>query len=196
MTQDRRSFLRATGAAVSAAAVGACTPGTSSPAASAGSADALDGILLVALGQTIFPSELNEADQEQAVREFQRWAGSYEAVPELNHGYGTAQIRYGPPDPVPAWGAQLEALELEATKRHGLSFAALELADRDTLVRRHITDDDTGMPPPLRAQHVAVAMLSHWLSTPAATDHCYGVLVTPLTCRGLDNVSREPEEVT
>ncbi len=196
MTRDRRSFLKATGAAVSAVAVSGCAPDTGPRVDGGANSAPLDGPLLAALGGVVFPSELGETERRQAVREFQRWADGYEAVPELNHGYGTAEIRYGPPDPVPAWGAQLQALELEATKRHGSSFATLEPADRDALVRRHITDDGTGVPPPLRAQHVAVAMLSHWLSTPAATDHCYGVLVTPLTCRGLDNVSREPEDVT
>jgi len=195
MTRDRRSFLKATGVAVSAAAVGACAPDPASRA-DAGSARDLDAVLLAALGEVVFPSELDAAGQEQAVRGFRRWASGYEAVPELNHGYGTAEIRYGPPDPVPAWSAQLQALEIEATKRHGSSFAELDPTDRDALVRRHISDAGSGMPSPLRARHVAVAMLSHWLSTPEATDHCYGVLVTPLTCRGLDNVSREPEDLT
>jgi len=107
MTQDRRSFLKATGAVVSAAAVGACAPDIGPSVASAATGAALDGVLLAALGQVVFPSELGETQQDQAVREFQQWATSYEAVPELDHGYGTAEIRYGPPDPVPAWGAQL-----------------------------------------------------------------------------------------
>lgn len=195
MNRNRRSFLKATGAAVSAAAVGACAPGSASRDGAAATAD-LDGQLLVALGEVVLPSDLGVTESEEAVRGFQRWAAGYEAVPELNHGYGTAEIRYGPPDPVPAWGAQLQALELEATKRHGSSFTTLEPVARDALVRRHIGDEGPGVPPPLRARHVAVALLSHWLSTPAATDHCYGVLITPLTCRGLDNVSREPEDVT
>ena len=197
MTQDRRSFLKATGAVVSAAAVGACAPDSNAPDSNAANAGELDGVLLAALGQVVFPTELGEVEQEQAVREFQRWATTYEAVPELDHGYGTAEIRYGPADPAPAWAAQLQGLELEATKRHGSGFATLDFDTRSTLVRRHISaDDGTGMPPPLHARHVAVALLSHWLSTPAATDRCYGVLVTPRTCRGLDNVSNEPADAS
>ena len=196
MTRDRRSFLKATGAAVSAAAVGACAPDTASRGADAAAAAALNEVLLDALGEVVLPSELGAAGRQQAVRDFRSWAEGYEAVPELNHGYGTAEIRYGPPDPAPAWGAQLRALELEAGKRHGTGFAQLDPADRDALVRRHIGDDGDRMPPPLRARHVAVALLSHWLSTPEATDHCYGARVTPLTCRGLNGVSNEPEELT
>lgn len=195
MTRDRRSFLKATGAVVSAAAVGACAPGNASRNGAAATTD-LDGELLVALGEVVLPSDLGVTDREEAVRGFQRWAAGYEAVPELNHGYGTAEIRYGPADPVPAWRAQLQALDLEAAKRHGSSFATLALTERDALIRRNVSDDGAGVPPPLRARHVAVALMSHWLSTPAATDHCYGVLVSPLTCRGLDDVSREPEDVT
>ena len=188
-------FSRLRVAAVSAAAVGACTQDSASRDDPA-STDGLNGGLLLALGDVVLPSDLDEDERQEAVRGFQRWAADYEPVPELNHGYGTAEIRYGPPDPVPAWRAQLEALELEATKRYGSSFATLDLTDRGTLVRRNVDADGTGVPPPLRARYVAVALLSHWLTTPAATDHCYGVRVTPLTCRGLDNVSREPEDVT
>lgn len=195
MTRNRRSFLKSTGAVISAAAIGACAPDTVSRGVAATSFSTLDGVVLAALGEVVFPSELSEAGQEGAVRDFQQWANGYEAVPELNHGYGTAEIRYGPPDPVPAWSAQLRALELEATKRHGSSFAMLDAAARNALVRRHIGDESNGMPPPLQARHVAVALLSHWLSTPAATDRCYGVRVTPLTCRGLDGVSDEPQEL-
>lgn len=195
MTQDRRSFLKATGAAVSAAAVGACAPDSASRDEATADTAALESEVLASLGEVVLPSELGAVEKQQVVREFQRWADSYEAVPELNHGYGTAEIRYGPPDPLPAWRAQLQALELEATKRHGTSFAALDSADRETLVRRHIGDEGGRLPSPLSARHVAIALLAHWLSTPAATDRCYGVSVSPLTCRGLDGVSREPEEM-
>ena len=195
MSQDRRTFLKTTGAAVSGAAVGACTPGSPSTESDAASARALDGALLRAVGEVVLPSELGRDGRERAVQGFQLWAADYQAVPELNHGYGTSEIRYGPPDVVPAWGAQLQALDIEATKRHGMGFAALDAPVRDGLVRGHIGDEGPGMPGPLRARHVAVALLSHWLSTSEATDRCYGVLISPRTCRGIESAPREPEDV-
>jgi hypothetical protein len=147
---------------------------------------------LRAIGSLVLPSELGADGQEAAVGAFQAWAEDYEAVPELNHGYGTSRIRYGPPDPVPAWGAQLEALELEALKRHGVGFAELDVGRGEAIIRRHVEDEGTGMPNPLRARHVAVALLSHWLSTPDATDRCYGVRISPRTGRGLEGSASEP----
>ena len=144
----------------------------------------------------MLPSELGDAGREQAVQGFERWAEAYEPVPELNHGYGTSEIRYGPADPVPAWGAQLAALEIEASKRTGSGFSALERDAALALLRRHVGDAGPGIPAPLQADHVAVALLSWWLSTPEATDRCYGVRISPETCRGIDSAPREPEAMS
>lgn len=195
MTHDRRSFLKATGAALSAAAVGACAPDASSPPEGA-AAPALDPGLLRTVAETVLPSELGDTGQEQAVQGFERWAYAYEPVAELNHGYGTSEIRYGPADPVPAWGAQLQALDVEATKRFGSAYAALTLEDRDAILRRQMGDEGDAMPAPLRARHVAVAFLSWWLATPDATDRCYGARISPQTCRGIENAPLEPEALT
>jgi hypothetical protein len=190
MSQDRRTFLKTAGAAASVAAAGACAP-----VPDAYEAPPMDGTLLRFVGEVVLPSELGEAGREGAVQSFERWAAEYEAVPELNHGYGTSQIRYGPPDPVPAWGAQLRALELEGIKRHGVGLLGLDPSLRETLVRRHIVDEGPGVPSPLQARHVAVALLSHWLSTPEATDRCYGVRISPRTCRGIESAPQEPEDL-
>ena len=152
--------------------------------------------LLGAVGAVVLPSELGDAGRTAAVDGFRTWALAYEAVPELNHGYGTSEIRYGPPDPVPAWGAQLRALDLEAGRRHGTAFAALDPADRHALVRRHLDGAGPGLPSPLGADHVALALLAWWLDTPDATDRCYGAAIAPRTCRGLDASATEPEART
>ncbi|HSG07178.1 MAG TPA: twin-arginine translocation signal domain-containing protein [Longimicrobiales bacterium] len=196
MTQDRRTFLKATTAALSVAAVGACAPEPSERTDPAAGVRRLDPSLLRNVGAHVLPSELGEGGREQAVQGFERWAAAYEPVPEMNHGYGTSEIRYGPPDPVPGWAAQLQALDLEATKRTGVGFAALDPEAADALLRRHIGDAGSAMPSPLQADHVAVALLSWWLSTPEATDRCYGVRISPETCRGIDIAPREPEALS
>jgi hypothetical protein len=193
MTQDRRTFLRTTSAALSAAAVGACAPDAPRLVDAQSDARRLDPALLRAVAPFVLPSELGESGREQAVQGFERWAKAYEPVPELNHGYGTSEIRYGPPDPLPGWAAQLQALDLEAAKRFGSPFPELDRPVADTLLRRHIGNPGDTMPPALQADHVAVALLSWWLSTPDATDRCYGVRISPGTCRGIANAPREPE---
>lgn len=200
MSQDRRTFLKTTGAALGAAAVAtsavatSCAPDAGPSGAPAG-ARGLDPALLRAVAVLTLPSEVGDAGREQAVQEFERWATAYEPVPELNHGYGTSEIRYGPADPLPGWAAQLQALDLEATKRTGSGFAALDRGAADAMLRRHIGDPGAGMPAPLRADHVAVALLAWWLSTPEATDRCYGVRISPETCRGIETAPREPEAI-
>jgi hypothetical protein len=196
MSNDRRTFLKRTGAALSAAAAGACSPGERPSDESSGDAGAsgpLDPDVLRAVAPLVLPSELGDEGREQAVRDFERWASAYEPVPELSHGYGTAEIRYGPPDPVPGWAAQLRALELEAVKRHGQGFASLAPEVGADLLRRHVTDEGGALPSPLRARHVAVALMAWWLATPDATDRCYGVRVSPRTCRGIATAPPEPE---
>ncbi len=194
MSQDRRSFLKTTGAVVSGAAVGACTPrGPSTEAEGSGERTLNEG-LLRAVAEVVLPTELGRTGHQQVVAGFRTWASGYQAVPELDHGYGTSEIRYGPPDVVPAWRAQLEALDLEATKRYDAGFTSLEAPLRDALVRGHINEGPE-MPSPLHARHVAVALLSYWLSTPEATNRCYGVSVSPRTCRSIESAPEEPEGV-
>jgi len=197
MTHDRRTFLRRTGAALSVAAASGCVPDASSRGSSdsgdPGRSTSLDPALLRLVGALALPSELGDRGREQAVQGFERWAYGYGPVPELNHGYGTSEIRYGPADPVPAWGAQLQALDLEAVKRTGAGFDTLTSDARAEILRRQLGDEGPAVPDPLQARHVAVALLAWWLATPDATDRCYGVLISPQTCRGIANAPQEPE---
>ena len=195
MSPDRRTFLKTTGAAVSGAAVGACTPQSPAAGAEESGDRILNEALLRAVAEVVLPAELGPREHEQVVLGFQGWARSYQPVSELNHGYGTSEIRYGPPDVVPAWQAQLRALDLEATKRHDVGFASLEVSLRNAILRRQI-DDGPEMPSPLHARHVAVALMSFWLSSPEATDRCYGVRVGPRTCRSIESAPDEPDGVT
>ncbi|MDP2958691.1 MAG: hypothetical protein Q8N53_19860 [Longimicrobiales bacterium] len=199
MTHDRRTFLRRTGAALSVAAATGCVPDASSRGpgdnGDAGRSTSLDPALLRLVGALSLPSALGDPGFEQAVQGFERWAYGYEPVAELNHGYGTSEIRYGPADPLPAWGAQLQALDLEAVKRTGTGFATLTPDARAEILRRQIGDEGPAVPDPLQARHVAVALLAWWLATPDATDRCYGARISPQTCRGIANAPQEPEAV-
>jgi hypothetical protein len=156
----------------------------------------LDSTLLRDVGDLVLPTDLGAAGREAAVAAFERWAEEYDPVPELNHGYGTSEIRYGPPDPVPGWQTQLEALDVEARRRHGTLFTDLGRDQRLVLLRSHVDAvEGADLSSPLRARHVAVAILAHWAGTPEATDLCYGVRISPQTCRGLASSSDEPGSI-
>lgn len=189
---DRRSFLKAGAAALSAAALGGCDPrrGGEAPRPT------LDPELLRATAGVALPTELGDDGVEDAVRRFERWLDGFAPVEEQNHGYGTHRIEYGPPDPAPRWAAQLRALDLEAGRRHGDGFAALDAEPRRRILRRHVTDEGPGLPSPARARHVAVGLLAWWLDTPEATDRCYGVRIRPRSCRGLSETGDRPEPLT
>jgi hypothetical protein len=191
---DRRSFLRSTGAALAAAALGGaaagCAPGDD--ATSETTRGTLPGDLLRALASVVLPaSALGSEGVEEAVVAFEAWTAGFEPVAELEHGYGTSEIRYGPPDPAPGWASQLEGLEIESRRRFEVSFTALTPEDRRGLVVGHLSGVE-GIPAATRAPHVALGLLAHFYGTPRATDLCYGRLIRKETCRGLAGVEALP----
>lgn len=199
MSQDRRTFIKRSGAAVGVALTGGVAAGDQAGADDGGGrtgrAPALDPTVLRAVADVVLPAELSAVEREEAVADFEDWAAGYEPVAEMNHGYGTSEIRYGPPDPVPGWTAQLEALDLEARRRTGTAFADLDATAKRELLERQDLDRGTGLPNPLRADHVAVALMAHWFGSPRATDLCYRRRIGVQLCRGIDNAPEEPEAI-
>ena len=201
---DRRAFLRTAGVLAAGAAVAGCdTAGTAGggPATESGAPPgagrrrdvALDRATLAAVGDVVLPGELGNAGRAGAVDAFVAWVAGYEPVAERMHGYGYADVRYLPPDPAPGWRAQLEGLELLARRSRGASFAALAATERRALVESALsgTPGDR-LPAPIAATHVALALLAHWASSPAAWDLAYGARITPATCRPLGDAPRRP----
>jgi hypothetical protein len=150
---------------------------------------------LRALGEVVLPAgELAAGDLEIALQRFARWAEALEPVAELDHPYlSTDEIAYGPPDPRPAWQAQLEALELLASKRHGTSYTVLERAERERLLRDQLTQDlPQALPHPTSAPHVAIALLAWFYSSDEANDLCYRARIGRHQCRGLPSSVERP----
>ena len=193
---SRRGFVRAAAGALPvlsvpvAAGLGAAACETARTAARAGAG--LDPGLLRALAAVVLPAELGEAGRESAVVAFETWLAAYEPVAEREHGYGTGEITYLGPDPAPGWSAQLQALELEATRRHGIGFAALDEDRRRELVRGALRGEPDRLPAPVEAGHVAVGLIAWWVATPEANDLCHGAVIGRERCRSLDDVGNEP----
>lgn len=152
-----------------------------------------DRAQLDALSDCVLPEELGLEGRRAATAAFVAWADGYDPVAEEMHGYGYADIRYLPPDPAPAWRAQLAGLDILARRSRGQSFAALDAPARRELLavvlRREPGDR---LPAPLAASHIAVALVSHWASSAGAHDLAMGRAVTPLTCRALNDVTIQP----
>ena len=204
---SRRAFLRSAAilaAGSTAAASVACDtiPGAGGAAAASGSgipdnrarATGLTAASLESLADAVLPESLGVDGRREATRAFVAWVDGYQPVAEEMHGYGYADVRYLPPDPAPAWRAQLEALDLLAQQTRGASFASLPVPARRDMVTMALRRERGGdrLPAPLGASHVAIALLSHWASGPAAWNLALGADVSPGACRPLADALRKP----
>jgi hypothetical protein len=152
-----------------------------------------DRTLLDALATAVLPASLGQANVRAATDQFVKWADGYDPVAEEMHGYGYADVRYLPPDPSPAWRAQLEALDTLSRKMHQVSFVSATSAQRTMVLEAALRGERSErLPAPLHARHVALALLAHWSASPNAWDLAYGARIAPLTCRALDEATRAP----
>ena len=190
MAQDRRTFLKHSAAALSAASLGAEDAIAAHPTELP---RALDATLLRAVGDTVLPEAIGPNGREVAVGAFELWLSDFQPVAELRHPYGGWEISYGPPDPEPGWSAQLEALDILAEARWGALFASLSADRRREILSEQMGAPTNSFPAPGRAQHVAVALMAHYFTSADAVDRCYGVRITKLECRSIDDVGRRPE---
>ncbi len=187
---DRRTFLKQGAAsAVGLLTLAGCEPPDRGGAAEAG----LDPSLLGAVADVVLPTELGADGRTSVVDAFTAWLAGYEPVPELMHGYGSQEIRYGPGDPAPRWASQLGALEIEARKRWGTGFAEASMERRREMVRGQLDAAELRrLGNATRVDHVAAALLAYWLATPDATNRCYGRAISPQTCRPLAASTDQP----
>jgi Gluconate 2-dehydrogenase subunit 3 len=148
---------------------------------------------LDALAEVLLPSTLGQAGFAAEVAAFRDWSAGYRASAELNHGYGTSRLRSTGPTPATRWAQQLDGLDREARDKHQRTFHELGATEREAIVRAALAgerlDRMTGV---AEANHVAVALLVHFYSSPAATNLCYQANIGVLTCRPLATSARKP----
>jgi len=188
----RRRFLKASAGVVSGLALASC--GEEKKQAD-GPASPLDRTTLDALGRIVLPQgTLGDDGVLRAVDRFLAWLDAFEPVAERDHGYGTSEIAYGPPHPAPLWSSQLEALNLEADKRFGMPYAALDAARQRQILERqfpnHLPED---LPYAGAATHVAIGLIAWFYSTPEANDLVLQAKIGRQQCRGLDSAPKKPE---
>lgn len=193
---DRRSFLKVAGVMAASTAVG-CKFETHVPDALGAPANdrttGFDRTLLDAVAETVLPAELGAQGRDVATGQFVQWVDGYDPVAEEMHGYGYSDIRYLPADPAPAWRAQLSALDVLAKKSMQTSFVKLSVDARRALLAIALRSSaGDRLPSPLDANHVALALLSHWASSPDAWDLALGVKVQPGNCRVLGDANAAP----
>jgi hypothetical protein len=195
----RRNFLKLAGTLAVTTASG-CQfetriPTPSTPVAGDRNTD-FDRTLLDAVGTTVLPAELGANGVAAAVAAFVTWADGYDPVAEEMHGYGYSDIRYLPADPAPAWRAQLAALDLLARRSLRKPFVELTDEQRRAMIANAVKNAQPDrLPAPIDASHIALALLSHWASTPDAWDLALGVKVQGGNCRVLGDAVAKPAPI-
>ncbi|HEY7818570.1 MAG TPA: gluconate 2-dehydrogenase subunit 3 family protein [Vicinamibacteria bacterium] len=189
----RRTFMKTGAALASALALPSCAP-EAPKEAQAEAAPKPDTLAAVA-GIVLPASSLGDEGVRRVVEGFQKWLAELEPVAELDHAYiFTDEILYGPPDPKPLFTAQLEALELEAEKRHEASFTAITREDQQTILRRQLPPNPgAALSDPARAPHVALGLLAYFYQSSEANDLCYERAIERTLCRGVESGAVEPK---
>ena len=187
----RRRFLKGSAGIVSGLAIGACAqdapPGeTETPG--------LDRAVLLALAMIVLPrTALGDAGVLRVTGDFLEWLEGFEPVTERNHPYYSSEINYGPPDPAPLWGAQLEALNIEAQQRFDSGFPQLgndqQTAILDRQLPKNIPQD---LPFAGNASHVAIGLNAYFYATAEANDLALRAQIHRQTCRGLESGMHKP----
>lgn len=185
----RRSFLASLASAVPLAIV------VREAHAAAAAHLAADSSTLDALAEVVLPAgALGKAGVVRATKDFRDWEAGYREGAELNHGYGTSHLRNAGPTPLTRWARQLDELDATARRAHQKPFAALGVAQRESLVRSALAGPQRAerMPSVENAPHVALALLAHFYGSPLATDLCYEAHIGKETCRPLAAQARKP----
>lgn len=193
MKKSRRTFLKGMGSLVPGlAAVG----GRAST--SAGRQDGSAQVTtLHALAEVVLPVRaLGSEGLIVAVAEFERWRDGLEPEAELDHAYlWTDELQFGPQDRRHQWRRDLESLEAASRTETGHAFTAVGLEEREAIVLAAVGDPPERFPHPSEADHVAVAMMAWFFTTPAANDLAYEARIGRYACRGLPTAPDKPAPV-
>lgn len=186
----RRRFLMGSAGLGSGLAIGACAQDAPSGATET---RGLDRAVLEALARIVLPrTALGDAGVLRVTGDFLDWLEGFEPVTERNHPYYSSEINYGPPDPAPLWGAQLEALNIEAQQRFDLGFPQLG-EDRQTAIldRQLPANIPADLPFAASALHVAIGLNAYFYATAEANDLALRAQIHRQSCRGLESGTHE-----
>ena len=187
----RRRFLKGSAGVVSGLAIGACAQD-----APPGEAEArgLDRAVLDALARIVLPrTSLGDAGVLRVTDDFLDWLEGFAPVTERDHPYYSSEIKYGPPDPAPLWGAQLDALNLEAQQRFDTDFPQLG-EDLQTVILDYQLPANIPQDLPFagNASHVAIGLNAYFYATAEANDLALRAQIHRQSCRGLESGPNKP----
>ena len=187
----RRRFLKGSAAVVTGLAIGACAQDTPPNETDT---PGLDRAVLEALARIVLPrTALGDAGVRRLSGEFLDWLHAFEPVSERDHPYYSSEINYGPPDPAPLWGAQLDALNIEAQQRFDTGFPQLSEDQQTAILDRQLPKNiPQDLPYAGDAPHVAIGLIAWFYDTAEANDLALRAQIHRQSCRGLATGPHKP----
>ena len=145
------------------------------------------------IAATVLPSTLGDVRVRSVTDKFVAWTRGYREGVPLTHGYGHPRLQKSGPSPVPAYLAQLAALEA-AAKAQGARWSALDLETRRSLLDASFVKAGVrGLPQRPSGQHVVADLMAFYFRSSEANDACYQALINREVCRPIAITIRRPE---
>lgn len=149
--------------------------------------------MLHEVAPTVLPASIGADRIKGTVEGFVAWTRGYRENVALAHGYGHPRLQKTPASPVPAYVAQLAALDAEA-RRAGGRWSALDVDTRRALLDAAFTKAGVrSLPPRPAGQHVVVDLMALYFRSSDANDDCYRALIQREVCRPIAITIRKPD---
>jgi hypothetical protein len=145
------------------------------------------------IAPTVLPSALGTERVRSVVERFAAWTRGYREGVPLAHGYGHPRLVRSGPTPVPAYLAQLTALEADARAAGG-RWSALDPEKRRAILDAALSKSGVrGLPPRPAGQHVVADLMAFYFRSSEANDDCYNALINREVCRPIAITTRRPD---
>jgi len=148
--------------------------------------------MLHEIAPTLLPAALGTAGVAATVDRFAAWTRGYREGVPLAHGYGHPRLQKTGPSPVPAYIAQLTALDAAARAKGG-RWQTLDLETRRALLDAAFAKAGVkSLPPRPSGQHVAADLMAFYFRSSEANDLCYNALIQREVCRPIQITTTRP----
>ena len=149
--------------------------------------------MLHEIAPTVLPASLGTARIRATVERFVAWTRGYREGVALAHGYGHPRLQKSGRTPVPAYIAQLSALD-KAARAKGAAWAALDVESRRAILDDAFTKAGVrGLPPRPLGQHVVADLMAFYFRSSEANDDCYNAMINREVCRPILVTTKKPE---
>ena len=149
--------------------------------------------MLHEIAPTVLPASLGTARIRATVERFVAWTRGYREGVALAHGYGHPRLQKSGRTLVPAYIAQLSALD-KAARAKGAAWAALDVESRRAILDDAFTKASVrGLPPRPLGQHVVADLMTFYFRSSEANDDCYNAMINREVCRPILVTTKKPE---